>query len=155
MQATAEDINKAYRKRCLTFHPDRHTDENDKRDAEKIFVNLRRAHESKSRHFKFKPHFLKISKFLALMDPKRRAVYDALGIQGLDAQGWELVTRSSNPENIRKEYEFLQLLKERELMMQRIHPSTGFLMKTSLVGLFQQNPEERSAFLCLLLSFIL
>lgn len=44
-QATSDEINKAYRKRCLIFHPDRHSDDEDKKQAEKIFVKLRRAHE--------------------------------------------------------------------------------------------------------------
>ncbi|GMT15476.1 hypothetical protein PFISCL1PPCAC_6773, partial [Pristionchus fissidentatus] len=124
IDAKEDDITKAYRKRCLIFHPDRHTDEADKRAAEKIFVQLKRAHET-------------------LMDPKQRAIYDALGVQGLDQHGWQLVSRSANPDNIRREYEFLQRLKDKELMLQRTHPTSSFHVKTTMAGLFVKNPEYR------------
>ncbi|CAB3404229.1 unnamed protein product [Caenorhabditis bovis] len=122
--ATDDEIIKAYRKRCLMFHPDRFTDESEKKDAERVFVKLRRAHE-------------------VLLDPKQRAIYDALGVQGLDTQGWELVSRSANPENIRREFEFLQRLRDRELMLQRVHPTSAFILKTTFAGLFQENPDDR------------
>ncbi|CAJ0958590.1 unnamed protein product, partial [Mesorhabditis belari] len=116
--ALAEEITKSYRRRCLIFHPDRHTEEDDKRAAEKVFVQLRRAHET-------------------LMDPKKRAIYDELGVKGLDAQGWELVSRSSNPENIKKEYEFLQRLRDNEIMLTRTHPTS------SIAGMLHEKEDDR------------
>ncbi|VDM46840.1 unnamed protein product [Toxocara canis] len=98
----------------------------DKREAEKYFVKLRRAHET-------------------LSDPKLRTIYDTVGVQGLELHGWELISKTDTPENIRREYEFLKRLRDTETMLQRVHPSSSFACKTSFVGLFAADPEDRCA----------
>ncbi|CAG9530647.1 unnamed protein product [Cercopithifilaria johnstoni] len=122
--ATVDEINKSYRQKCLMFHPDRHLDSVEKKDAENFFFKLRKAHET-------------------LSDPKLRAIYDTVGLQGLELHGWELIPKSDNVENIRREYEFLKRLRETEIMLQRVHPSNLFICKTSLTGVFAANPELR------------
>ncbi|KAI6218167.1 J domain-containing protein [Aphelenchoides fujianensis] len=124
--ATIEEINRAYKARCLLFHPDRHTDEGSKKDAERVFVVLRKAHET-------------------LSDPQKRSIYDAVGLGGLEMSGWQLVSRSNNVENIKREYEFLKKLRETEIMVQRIHPTSSYHVKVHLAGLFCEDPEDRYA----------
>ncbi|KAL3994706.1 hypothetical protein ACH3XW_22800 [Acanthocheilonema viteae] len=122
--ATVDEINKSYRQKCLIFHPDRHPDLAEKKEAENFFLKLRKAYET-------------------LSDPKLRTIYDTVGQQGLELHGWELIPKSDNAENIRREYEFLKRLRETEIMLQRVHPSSLFVCKTSLTGVFAANPELR------------
>uniref|UniRef100_A0A0N4ZNX4 J domain-containing protein n=1 Tax=Parastrongyloides trichosuri TaxID=131310 RepID=A0A0N4ZNX4_PARTI len=122
--ATTEDIIKAYKHRCRIFHPDRHADIDDKVEAEKIFVQLRNA-------------------YTTLTDPKKRAIYDAVGMEGLDIHGWEVIERSNVSDDIRKQFEFLKRLREQEIMLSRIHPAGNFQAKVNCAGLFKTFREER------------
>lgn len=123
-QATSDEIDKAYKQRCLVFHPDRHVDEEDRREATKIFVIIRKAHET-------------------LTDPYMRAIYDTLGVRGINLQGWQIVNHTTDPKNIKREYEFLKKLRDNEIMLQQVHPGSKFYFYSSIAGLFQSNSFER------------
>ncbi|KAF7633435.1 J domain-containing protein [Meloidogyne graminicola] len=120
--ATIDDINKAFKQRCLLFHPDRHMDETNRREATKIFVIMKRAQE-------------------VLSDPKLRSIYDTLGVKGIEMEGWALFNRSTNPENIRREYDFLCRLRDNEIMLQKVKPSTSFVVFSSISGLFRRTED--------------
>ncbi len=84
--ATEAEIAAAYKRLTRLYHPDKHLDPEKKLKAEALFAKLKRAHE-------------------VLSDPHRRAIYDCLGKQGLEEQGWEVVQRTKTPREIREEYE--------------------------------------------------
>ncbi|SBS99978.1 40 kDa heat shock protein, putative, partial [Plasmodium malariae] len=63
--ATENDIKKAYRKLAMMWHPDKHTDEKDKKDAEEKFKLVSEAYE-------------------VLSDPDKRRTYDLTGKEGLN-----------------------------------------------------------------------
>lgn len=44
---------------------------------------------------------------LVLKDEHKRAIYDSLGVKGLETEGWEVIQRTKTPGEIREEYERL------------------------------------------------
>lgn len=69
--ATPEQIHNSYRQLSRQFHPDKHHDEENKKKAELLFNRTKRAYE-------------------VLSDPHKRAIYDSLGVKGLQTDGWEV-----------------------------------------------------------------
>ncbi|GFY47871.1 dnaJ homolog subfamily C member 11 [Trichonephila inaurata madagascariensis] len=101
--ATTEDITNAYRRLSRLYHPDKHTDPVQKKNAEVLFNKTKIAYE-------------------VLSDPHQRAIYDTLGIKGLQTEGWQIVERTKTPQEIREEYEQLLREKEERRIQQRTNP---------------------------------
>eukprot|EP00983_Pelagomonas_calceolata_P071363 1151195-Pelagomonas_calceolata.AAC.1 len=66
--ASTEEIVRAYRKLAQVFHPDKHLDEEHRKQASESFSKVQEAYE-------------------VLSSPERRQVYDVYGKQGLAAGG--------------------------------------------------------------------
>ncbi|ELU16293.1 hypothetical protein CAPTEDRAFT_202009, partial [Capitella teleta] len=69
--ATKDEINNAFRRMSRLYHPDKHANRpglNEK--AVNLFTKIKKAHE-------------------VLSDPQKRAIYDAVGIKGLELTGLE------------------------------------------------------------------
>jgi len=73
-QATLEEINAAFKKTAMIYHPDKHTDPARKKDAELMFNRIKQAHT-------------------VLSNAEDRQIYDLLGTKGLKTEGWELIHR--------------------------------------------------------------
>ncbi|EFJ44045.1 molecular chaperone [Volvox carteri f. nagariensis] len=83
--ASDEDIRRAYRTLAQVYHPDKHTDPEQKKKAEQAFNRLQEAYE-------------------VLSDPQRRQVYDVYGKEGL-AAGFEVGTKLDSVEDLKKKWE--------------------------------------------------
>ena len=77
--------------KCCTYHNHSHHHKHHLHhllQAELLFDKSKKAHE-------------------VLCDPHRRAIYDTMGVKGLETDGWEVVQRTKTPQEIREEYERL------------------------------------------------
>jgi DnaJ homolog subfamily C member 11 len=64
-------IQQAYRRLTLLYHPDKHTDPRNKQLAMELFIQVKNAYD-------------------ILNDPQKRAIYDILGVKGLQTDGWQV-----------------------------------------------------------------
>ncbi|CAG0913349.1 unnamed protein product [Notodromas monacha] len=107
--ATEDEITNAYKRLSRVFHPDKHTDPRKKENAEQLFHKTKTIYE-------------------VLRDPRKRAIYDTLGVKGLNVDGWEVVEKAKSPEQIRAEYQRLAWLEEERQLLQATNPRSTVVL---------------------------
>jgi len=117
--ATPDEITAAYKKLSRLYHPDKHIDEKKKQQALHMFAKLKNAYE-------------------VLNDPHKRAIYDCLGKEGLQEQGWEIVQRTRTPQEIREEYDRLAKKRAEGRLQQRTNPTSRLQMTINATDLFER-----------------
>lgn len=118
-EASSSDITNAFRRLSKIYHPDKHSDHVNKKHAEKMFNKLKEIHT-------------------VLSDPHQRAVYDTLGVKGLETYGKKLVLRTRSPQEIREEYERLVKEHEERKMQQSISPSGRTTVTIDATDVFER-----------------
>jgi len=117
--ASQTEITAAYKRLARNFHPDKHQDEAKRAQAEQLFTKLKKCYE-------------------VLSDPHKRAIYDCLGKEGLEEDGWAVVPRTKTPREIREEYENLARVREERRLQQRTNPVSRFELKVDATDLFDR-----------------
>jgi DnaJ family protein C protein 11 len=92
--ANEEQIKRAYRSLAQSLHPDKHTDEGLRDNAQEAFRRLQEAYD-------------------VLKDPQKRAVYDVYGPEGLTA-GLEVGSKLDGPEELRRKWEAFKAQQAKE-----------------------------------------
>jgi len=77
-----------------------------------------------------------------LSDPHQRAIYDSLGIRGLETEGWEIVHRTKTPQEIREEYERLAREREERRLQQQTNPKGTVTVNINATDLFSKYDED-------------
>ncbi|XP_058066430.1 dnaJ homolog subfamily C member 11 [Anopheles bellator] len=121
--ATEEEISKAYRNWSRVFHPDKHGNGENKQKAELLFNRTKKAYE-------------------VLSDPHQRAIYDSLGVKGLETEGWEIVHRTKTPSEIREEYERLARDREERRLQQKTNPRGNISVHINATDFFSRYDDE-------------
>lgn len=122
-EATKDEINNAYRRLSRLYHPDKHADPMHKKEAEVLFNKTKKAYE-------------------ILSDPHKRAIYDSLGVRGLETEGWEIVQRTKTPQEIREEYEQLARQRNERRLQQRTNPKGSVTVNVNATELFTQYDDD-------------
>lgn len=105
------------------YHPDKHIDAEKKKNAELLFNRTKKAYE-------------------VLSDPHKRAIYDSLGIKGLQTEGWEIVHRTKTPSEIREEYERLARERAERKLQQRTNPRGNITINVNATEIFNPYDDE-------------
>lgn len=79
---------------------------------------------------------------LVLSDPHQRAIYDSLGIRGLETEGWEIVQRTKTPAEIRAEYEQLAQERADRRMQQSTNPRGTVTVNINATDCFNPYYDE-------------
>lgn len=105
------------------YHPDKHIDPEFKKKADILFNKTKKAYE-------------------VLSDPHRRAIYDSLGMKGLETEGWEIVQRTKTPAEIRAEYEQLAEERAARRKRQRTNPNGNITVAINASELFSSYEDD-------------
>ena len=65
-----------------------------------------------------------------------RAIYDTVGVKGLNTDGWILMEKTKTPQEIREEYERLVREKEERLLQQRTNPKGSISVQINATDIF-------------------
>lgn len=106
--ATQEEVRRAYRRLCRTYHPDRHQDPQKQQMAANFFRRIQEAYR-------------------VLSDPRTRAIYDRSGKKGLQ-DDMAIIERTTLPSELLEEYEKLRTLWEERTYIQEANPQGIFQM---------------------------
>lgn len=115
-KATNQEISKAYRRMSKIFHPDRHHDPVKKKQADVFFNKIKNAYE-------------------ILSDPNKREIYNRYGMEGLNVQGLEIITRTKSPAEIIAELDRLKY-EEEQRRLQRTSPAGEIEVRINATNVF-------------------
>ncbi|XP_065179796.1 dnaJ homolog subfamily C member 11-like [Sycon ciliatum] len=125
--ASGEDVRSAYRRMCITFHPDKHNNAPDKEQARVLFENIKQAYD-------------------VLSNPEKRFVYDTHGWRGLRAEK-SVGQSGSTPCCTALEVEELRSRFNRQLCEERnriqCSPSCNVAMAVNAKPLLLQSSDKR------------
>ncbi|KAI2802825.1 hypothetical protein RDWZM_001104 [Blomia tropicalis] len=123
-RATAEEIRNAFKLMSKRYHPDKHTDPALKAAAESMFGRLKKCYD-------------------VLSDPRKRAIYDAVGPSGIVSDEMTLVERRfKSAYEIRQEYEQWRKESEERRLQQLTSPRGHTTILIDATDLFEHQYEN-------------